>query len=282
MGMVSGEGDVYFGRDVGKSALETFFWPAEGGQKFFLPHVSILKMLKFLWRNQIWVKNTKKVSTPDPTSPSALGCWPIHLSPVACHSGGAGGAMSYTRPDPPLALVKAISLLSQPPPTAHPCRRLVAGACSLPQGPAACPGLDVCQCVDHLMLWKERYLGMPALLQPGPKGPAPLLGPAESETACAITQKWILSGLAVALPAIVGHPSSPVEVCALASVLSKEQQALDVFSAVPWASTVPGLFLVPRLPYLPGGGGRRAWLFQKGGCLSDGRVGGGPRVGWWF
>ena len=36
-----------------------FFWPAEGGN-FFLPHVSVLKMLRFLWRNQIWVKSTKK------------------------------------------------------------------------------------------------------------------------------------------------------------------------------------------------------------------------------
>ena len=60
--MASGESDISFGTDVGKGApkvLDFFFWPAKGGEKN-LPHVSILKMLIFLWRIQMWLKSTKK------------------------------------------------------------------------------------------------------------------------------------------------------------------------------------------------------------------------------
>ena len=32
-----------------------------GGELLFSPHVSILKMLRILWKIQKWVKNTKKI-----------------------------------------------------------------------------------------------------------------------------------------------------------------------------------------------------------------------------
>ena len=54
---------------------------AEGAEKNFgllreggLPYVSILKMLRILWRIQKWMK-TKKYLTPDLTSGSDLGRW---------------------------------------------------------------------------------------------------------------------------------------------------------------------------------------------------------------
>ena len=44
---------------VGAKGVGNFFGgPLEG--EFFLPHVSILKMIRFLSRNQKWVKTTKK------------------------------------------------------------------------------------------------------------------------------------------------------------------------------------------------------------------------------
>ena len=61
MGLASGETDIYFGTEVGKwgaKGTRNYFWPAEEGENF-LPHVSIFKMLRFLWRGQIWVKNMK-------------------------------------------------------------------------------------------------------------------------------------------------------------------------------------------------------------------------------
>ena len=60
------------------------------GNRIFLPHVSICTMLRVLWRFQIWMKNTKKIQPPESTSKLALGCWPIHLSPVTCQSKGGG------------------------------------------------------------------------------------------------------------------------------------------------------------------------------------------------
>ena len=41
------------------------FWPPEG-EKFFSPYVSILEILRILWRIQKWVKNTKKKIDPQP------------------------------------------------------------------------------------------------------------------------------------------------------------------------------------------------------------------------
>ena len=57
---------------------EDFCWPAEG-EGFFLPYVSILKVLRILWRLQKWVKNSQKILTPDPTSGSDLGRWEPEL-----------------------------------------------------------------------------------------------------------------------------------------------------------------------------------------------------------
>ena len=66
---------------------------AEGGKKFST-HVSILKMLGFLWRNQVWVKNTEKKFfgplTRLPSRPLAAGASICHLSPVT-RAGGGGG-----------------------------------------------------------------------------------------------------------------------------------------------------------------------------------------------
>ena len=57
MGMASGESDIHLGIDVGQWGAQMgrrifLGGPAEGG-KFFLPHVSRLKMLTYLWRNQV-------------------------------------------------------------------------------------------------------------------------------------------------------------------------------------------------------------------------------------
>ena len=41
--------------------------------------------------SDIGEKREKNFRPPDPTSKSALGCRPIHLSPVTCHSKGGGG-----------------------------------------------------------------------------------------------------------------------------------------------------------------------------------------------
>ena len=72
MVMASGESDIYFGTDVGKWGAEgagNFFLTCQRGKKSFSPHCTVLyctvlKMLRFLWRIQIWVKKTKKISTP--------------------------------------------------------------------------------------------------------------------------------------------------------------------------------------------------------------------------
>ena len=57
------------GESVG---AEIFFLPSAGGY-FFLPHVSIPKILKILWSIQKWVKNTEKILNPDLTPRSDLG-----------------------------------------------------------------------------------------------------------------------------------------------------------------------------------------------------------------
>ena len=41
---------MYFGADAGKGGAKgarKFFWPAKGGKKLFLRHVSVLRMLAF-------------------------------------------------------------------------------------------------------------------------------------------------------------------------------------------------------------------------------------------
>ena len=95
MGMASGESDVYFGTDVGKWGAEGnfFFWLAEGGQFFFpYPLVCTQNAQIFVEISNMREKHDEKFRPPDPTSKSAFGCWPIHLSLVTCHSGwGRGG-----------------------------------------------------------------------------------------------------------------------------------------------------------------------------------------------
>ena len=44
-----------------------------GGNIFVRPHVSVLKILRILWRIQKWLKSTKKDIDPDPASGSDLG-----------------------------------------------------------------------------------------------------------------------------------------------------------------------------------------------------------------
>ena len=61
---------VYFGE---KCWRRTFFFGPEGENVFVLPYVSMLKILRILWRIQKWVKNTKKHFDSDPTSGSDLG-----------------------------------------------------------------------------------------------------------------------------------------------------------------------------------------------------------------
>ena len=60
------------GESVGAEGAPKFFCPPEG-LFFFLPCVSIHKILRILWRIEEWVKNTEKNLTPDLTSGSALG-----------------------------------------------------------------------------------------------------------------------------------------------------------------------------------------------------------------
>ena len=44
-----------------------------GGNFFVRPYVSLLKILRILWRNQKWLKSTKKDFDPNPASRSDLG-----------------------------------------------------------------------------------------------------------------------------------------------------------------------------------------------------------------
>ena len=44
-----------------------------GGNFFVRSHVSVLKILRILWRIQKWLKSTKKDFDPDPASGSDLG-----------------------------------------------------------------------------------------------------------------------------------------------------------------------------------------------------------------
>ena len=109
MGMASGESDIYFGTDVENWGAEWagIFWPAEG-KNCFLPHASILKMLRYSENRNMGGK-PKKFRSRDPTSKSALGCWPIHLSPATCQlrEGGRGSPEGDRPIAPPPPLVQA-------------------------------------------------------------------------------------------------------------------------------------------------------------------------------
>ena len=96
-------------------APEFLFWPTEGGE-FFSTHLPILKMLGFLWGNQIRVNSTTKFRPPDPISNLALGCWHIHR-------GGGGGGRCPT----------LVFSLCQLPSRVH--FHGVESGCSIPQAP---------------------------------------------------------------------------------------------------------------------------------------------------
>ena len=52
------------GKSAGAGGVEKFFGLLTGN--FSLPYVSILKILRILWRNQKWVKNTQNIFDPRP------------------------------------------------------------------------------------------------------------------------------------------------------------------------------------------------------------------------
>ena len=63
----------FWGKGSAPKAPKIFFWPFLRGYIFFSPYVSILKILRILWRIQKCLKNTEKFLTPDLTSGSDLG-----------------------------------------------------------------------------------------------------------------------------------------------------------------------------------------------------------------
>ena len=94
MGMASGEGDIHFGTDVGKWGAKgaVIFLPAKGGKLYFTtPCVCTRTARIFVEKSNMGGNHGKNFRPPDPTSKSAPGCWPIHLSPVT-QGGGGGGA----------------------------------------------------------------------------------------------------------------------------------------------------------------------------------------------
>ena len=92
MEMASGESDMYLGTDVGRPEKILL---ARGRGRFFSTHVSTLKMLRFLWRLQIWVKATRKKFRP-PLPDLQVGPWLLAHPCVTCHSspGGGGGGLA--------------------------------------------------------------------------------------------------------------------------------------------------------------------------------------------
>ena len=58
---------------VGARGAGDFFLGRRQREMFVSPDVSILKILRILWRIQKWMKNTKKDFDPDLTSGSDLG-----------------------------------------------------------------------------------------------------------------------------------------------------------------------------------------------------------------
>ena len=84
-------------------------------------------------------KHEKEFRPPDATSKSALGCWPIHLSPV--HSRGGGGALWYaliqgthtfTHPD---QIQKAAACKSKSQFRTSECRTVAEGPGAAPHSP---------------------------------------------------------------------------------------------------------------------------------------------------
>ena len=93
MGLANGGSDIYFGTHVRKwgatGAGNVFFGLPKGGNFFLTPCVYPQNAQIFVEHSK-WVNNTQRIRRSDPTSKLALGCWPIHLSPVT--RGGGGGA----------------------------------------------------------------------------------------------------------------------------------------------------------------------------------------------
>ena len=100
MGMATGESDRYLGTDTGK-------WGAEGagnlvfglpkGECFFsILFVHTQNAPTFVENSSMGDKHETNIRplTPDLTSKPALGCWPIHLSPVTREWGGGSGGSS--------------------------------------------------------------------------------------------------------------------------------------------------------------------------------------------
>ena len=61
----------FWGKVLAPKAPKFFFGLLRG--QFFFALGSILKILRILWRIQNWMKNTKRILTPDLTSGSDLG-----------------------------------------------------------------------------------------------------------------------------------------------------------------------------------------------------------------
>ena len=82
MGMASGENGIYFGTDVACRRGNNFFSTA----CVFTQNAQL-----FVVSSNIGENHENKFRPPDATSKLALGCWPIHLSTVTCHSKGERG-----------------------------------------------------------------------------------------------------------------------------------------------------------------------------------------------
>ena len=63
----------FWGKGSAPKAPKIFFFALPEGVFFFPPYVSILKILRILWRIQNFLKNTEMFLTPDLTSGSDLG-----------------------------------------------------------------------------------------------------------------------------------------------------------------------------------------------------------------
>ena len=61
----------FWGKGLARKAPKFFFFALPEGGVFVLPYVSILKILRILWRIQKCLKNTEKFLTPDLTSGSS-------------------------------------------------------------------------------------------------------------------------------------------------------------------------------------------------------------------
>ena len=88
-------------------------------------------------------KHEKEFRPPDSTSKSALGCWPIHLSPVHSRGGGGGalwyaliqGTHTFTHPD---QIQKAAACKSKSQFRTSECRTVAEGPGAAPHSPPHC------------------------------------------------------------------------------------------------------------------------------------------------